>query len=260
MGKLLLSETQIRDFIEANKYKVDEATEFISRCIDGRYPNGEGLPALATPGADVGTIAALFATANTFGFQIDLQKTWDILVEIVGGVKNLRFHTDDHAEKGILMGGCGHMKSIINTPDEFGLTPEQADFIVKHAEVAKANGAQEVVLRGEHQEGAVVLVKGPYGIYPQSNDEAGKRNIQIFEFHQGLVDKRNRALSKKLIDAKAVQLFEGQDEEYLYEVLSSTTEDHLLLIAGKLAKELPIYAVSFDEKGNFTLEEAGKVE
>lgn len=258
MGKIILSLSQIKQLVEANKYKINPKTQYVARCIDGRYENDPKLPALAISGADAGQLAAIYATANSYGFEVDGEKMFEVLCDVVGGIKNLRFHTDEHGEPEIIMDGCGYVKHKSLNPEDFKVTHEQVAFIKQKAQEAITKGAVQEILKGSHNEGAVLMIKGPYGVYPRYS--IGHNEAQVFEFHQGLVDKRNRALSKKLVEEKAVELFEGLDDEYLYEVLSSTTEDHLLEIARRLAKDLPIYAVTFDEKGNFTLEEAGKVE
>ncbi len=113
------------------------------------------------------------------------------------------------------------------------------------------------ILEDDHLEGAVLIVSGPYGILPQYKLATSKRDVltQAFVFHKSLVDERHRALAKALIESKAVILFEGCDEEYLYEVLSSTTEDYLMDMVKGTAKGLSIFEVVFDETGDFTLEE-----
>lgn len=99
MPKLLLNEEQVAKLVLANKYRIDERTEFLSRCIDGRYQNEKGLPALAMPGADAGELAVILAMANIYGLEVTREKVFKCLVDIVGGIKNLRLHTDGHGKK-----------------------------------------------------------------------------------------------------------------------------------------------------------------
>ena len=262
MTKATLSVTQVKDFVEANKYKIDPKTRLISRCIDGRYQVEHGLPALAIAGADAGEAAVIFATANIYGFKVEEAKVFQTIGEVVGGVENLRFHTDEHADTEIIMDGCGYIRHKTLSPKDFNVTSKQVEFIKKKAHEAIKKGAVQEVLLGDHQESAVLLIGGPYGVYPgyALMTSEGKVATQVFEFHRSLVNERHAILSKALIKNKAVKLFEGCDEEYLYEVISSTTDDHLMEIAKRLAKDLPMYSVSFNERGNFTLEEVGKVE
>ena len=105
MSSVSIAQEDLEHLLKKNIYQFDSHSRFISRCIDGRYKNDVSLPSLAMPGADVGEMAVLFATANKFGFEIDGEKAWKTLVEVIGGDENIRFHTDSHAEKNTIMGG-----------------------------------------------------------------------------------------------------------------------------------------------------------
>lgn len=258
MSKILLNQEQISKLVLANKYPVDEKNHFISRCIDGRYKRADNLPALALPGADAGELALILSTPNVFGLDIDRQKVFQCLVDVVGGVKNLRFHTDSHAKKGVVCGGCGYMREIKEDPQAFNLVKEDVDFILQKAEDAKKKGAQEILLLGNHEEEAVVTVRGPYGLYTQYNDNSISAS-QIFVFHDSLVSSRHKILAKKLLQEKAIKTLTAGNQDYLFTILSETTENHLFEIAKRLAKDLPIYAVNFDQGGNFDLEFQGNV-
>jgi hypothetical protein len=260
MEKLTLDKNQISDLVSGNLYPVAPERKFLSRCIDGRYDNRPDLPPLGVPGADAGELALVFAAAREYGFEVDGNKAFKALVEVVGGAKNIQLHTDSHAEKGTVVAGCGHLKQITLDPKAYGLTPDEIDFIKAKMSEAKKKGAEEVVLHGEHLEGAVLLVKGPYSIQPRFIlTLGGKREVEVFVYHAGLVDERHRVLAKAYIENKAVKLINDLDEEYLYQVLSETTEDHLMETAKRLAKGLPVYEVVFSEDGKFKIEERGVV-
>lgn len=261
MQKMVLDISQVQALVLENKYKVNPARKFISRCIDGRYENSSDLPALAIAGADLGEIAIVVAAGNEFGFSVDLQKTTDVLVEIVGGVKNFNFHTDSHADIKIPAGGCGHIKQASTDTEAYKLTEDQVKSLSDIAKKLKEKGANETLLHGDHQEGAVISVKGSYGILPQYDLSVDGRaqKVQTFVFHKTLVDERHKVLAKKLIEEKAVELFNGLDEEYLYEVISEETENHLFETAKRLAKDLGIFEVNFKDDGSFEVKEIGKV-
>lgn len=250
MPKALLNEEQVARLILANKYSLEEKIKFLSRCIDGRYEREKNLPALAIPGADAGELAVMLAAVNVYGLQIEPAKAFKALVDVVGGVENLRFHTDTHAPKGVVCGGCGYIREVKKDPGAFNLTGGDVEFILKKAEEAKKKGAQEILLTGEHEEGAIVSVSGPFGLYNKHLD--GGDNKEIFVFHSGLVNERHRALAKKLTKTQ-------EDEDYLYSVYSDTIDNHLFEIAKRLAKGLPIYGVNFDAQGSFDLEFQGNV-
>lgn len=263
MKKILLNKIQLTDLIIKNRYPVNPKNKFISRCIDGRYESqvkNDMLPALAFPGADAGELALIFATANEYGFEVDRESAFKSLVEVVGGEKNLSFHSDSHAEKDKVLVGCGHIKQISLTLSDYKLHQEQLDFIKKKFTTAQKNGAKQNILYGEHLEGAVVFILGNYGIYPQYHlEEHDDSVVQIFIYHQTLVDERHRVLVGTLLKNKAIKLFPGCDEDYLYQAISEMAENHLIETAKRLASRLPIFQVIFEEDGSFKINEMGKV-
>ncbi len=261
MEKIILDKQQISDLVVANHYPVDPQRKFLSRCIDGRYDNNPNLPPLAIPGGDAGELAVVFATGNTYGFEVDGKKTFQTLVEVVGGVKNTQFHTDSHSEAGIPAGGCGHLKQMILDPKAYAMEAEQIDLIKTLLSQAKNKGACETILHGEHLEGAVLQVRGKESILPRFTVEAGRgeREVEVFVYQASLVDARHRLLAQKLIANKAVKLYNDLDADYLYQAISEVTEDHLMETAKRLAKGLPIYAVSFKDKDGFEIKEMGRV-
>jgi hypothetical protein len=258
MQKFILSKDHLYELITENRYAVKDTVK--SRCIDGRYAAKENLPALAYPGADAGLFLTILSSGHEYGFDVDLMKSWETLVSSVGGEQALSFHTDTHS-KDTLFGGCGHVREAFSHPSDYdlGLDAEQ----IVHSLFRKAldKGAVETVLAGEHDEGAVVLVRGNYGIYPRFTlmDQGHPKQVSIFVFHQTLVDARHRQLASMLIENKAVDLPDGCDDEYLYEVFSEVSENHLLETTKRLGKGLPIYEVLFDEGGTFEIIEMGEV-
>lgn len=261
MSKHILTKTQLHSLISENRYKIDPKTEFISRCIDGRYENKEDLPALAYPGADAGELALILATANAYGFEANGELAFQSLAEVVGGEQHLSFHTDSHADKAHVLAGCGHIKQINASHDDYSVTQEQSAFIIKKFGQVLKQGAKQEVLHGDHNEEAVVMINGNYGIYPKYTLQTDESEIatSIFEYHKTLVDARHKKLAKTLIKNNAVTLPEGCGEDYLYQVFSETSENHLMETAGRLAKGLPIYQVTFKDNGEFKIEEMGNV-
>jgi hypothetical protein len=260
MQKTSLNLNQINDLVLDNRYKVNEKSRFISRCIDGRYQNDENLPALAFPGAEAGELALILATARAFAFKVNPELAYKSLVEVVGGEKNLHFHTDNHHDG--IIAGCGHITQETKTPQDYNLTEDEINFVKEKSKQAIKNGAIEIILEGDHKEAAVVYISGDYGVYPQGvveTDGGSEIPAQIFIYHQTLVNERHRELAKKLIENKAVVLPEGTGEEYLYEALSDTSDTHLLETLKRLAKGLPIYQVNFEDDGGFKIEEMGMV-
>lgn len=255
MQKFILDQNQVDELVRANRYKVNEKTKFVSRCIDGRYVNSEDLPGLAIAGADAGELAIIFATAREYGFEVDSEKAYKALVEVVGGEKKLRFHTDHHADPNLTLGGCGHIKQMEIDPDDYQMSKDEVEFIRDKAKSAIKKGAIEENLEGDHMEGAVLIVTGPWSVQTQYvfKTSQGSHNGQVFVFQSSLVNARNRELAKKLVENKAVKLFEGCNEEYLYEVMSNVTENHLMETTKRLAIGLPMYSVDFKLDGSFEI-------
>ena len=261
MQKFTLSKEQLVSVIIENSYTVKNP--LLSRCIDGRYANDSTLPALALQGADAGELALIFSTANICGLSLDMHQALQALIDTVGGVENIQFHTDSHAEKGKVLAGCGYMKLVSIDFTSYNLTEKQIEFIKTQFGKMKEQGVKEIILHGDHSESAVVFIKGNYGIQPRFKLEKteGGREGMLFVFHNTFVDARHRILAKKLIALKALQLEGGIEEEYLYSVLSDTCENHLMETAKRLAKGLPIYEVQFFEsKNRFEVKELGFVE
>lgn len=280
---------EVRELVAENRYKVEAGMRVASRCIDGRYPTssrraglrgaGENkfiklqvhkvhkdnieiqMPPVGIPGADAGDLALIIATGNSYGFEVDLNKAYKTLAEIVGGEKNLQFHTDSHAPEGLTLGGCGHFKQMTLDPKAYSLEAEQVEEMRNKFSGAKKKGVEEIVLHGEHLEGAVLMVSGSYSVYPRFKMEAehGAVEVEVFVYHLSLSHERYRILAEKLIKNKAVKLYNGLDYEYLYQALSDMAENHLMETSRRLAKGLPIYQVKFEEDGGFEVREMGCV-
>lgn len=261
MSKVIFSNEQVAEIVQANKYPVDAKSAYLSRCIDGRYSDRNNLPPLALAGADLGELALIKSAGNIYGFEVDLKKTYQVLVELLGGINNFQMHTDSHGDPKIAAAGCGHLKQMKLDPGAYHLTQEDVLTLSEIAEDAKKKGATEVKLEGDHIEGAVLQVVGNYSVKTRYflQSDSGTREVEIFVFHETLVNKRHKALAKALIQTAAVRMVNGLDAEYLSEVLSETTEDHLMETAKRLAKGLPIYLATFAEDGGFDLKEMGTV-
>jgi len=259
MVKTVLDKKQIFQLVLENKYQVEEKDRFLSRCIDGRYKNSPNLPALAIPGADLGELAMILAASNSFGFQVDREKAFESLVEVVGGVKKFAYHTDSH--HGGLALGCGHFGQIKKDIASYNLNEDDLDFLNKKLKFLDEKKVPQVVLEGEHNEAAVIFVDGDFGVYPQYMIEINgeRKNVSVFVFHRTFSLVREKLLAKTLIKNKAVRFYDGEDEEWLYNALSETMENHLFETTKRLAKDLPIYNVVFKEDGNFEIKEQGRV-
>lgn len=244
----------IRSWVKKNSHSIKPSKKFHARCIDGRYENAPDLPALAIPGGDAGQLAILFAATNKHKIKLDNVKAWKAICKVVGGKQNIRFHTDSHAPKKKIAGGCGHIKLKSLNPKLYGLKTSQVTFIKKCCREALSKHKKlQVKLQGDHNESAVLTINGNYGVYPQLNDK------QLFIVHLSLINKRHKKLAKLLVKSKAVKLQPGQTVKFLSESLDSMHGQHLMLTANALAKGLPIFNVIFKTRTSFKVEKNGKV-
>lgn len=261
MKNISLSKIEIEKLVFDNRYKIDEKEKSFSRCIDDRYQEDLGLSPLAMPGADVGQLAVFFATANSYGLYIDYEKAYSTLIEVIGGEHNFHFHTDNHHSLRNPAAGCGYFKEINLNPEAYNLKKEDVKFIKDKLNLLLKEGVEEEVLFGEHLIGAILQIKGKYNIYPcyVLGDSVVKQRVEFLLFHQTLVYERHRILSKKLIENKAIKLYDGCDEEYLFEIMSETADSHFEQTIKKLAKGVMIYKIKFEADGNFEVTEIERV-
>lgn len=251
MNKTLLTQEELSMMVFDTKYKVEGEAQYISRCIDGRYEPSDNLPALAYPGADAGELALILATAHSYGFPFHEEVIYDSLVETVGGEKNLHFHFED----------CDPIRQLSLTPQDFSLEAKDVEFIRSKITEAVKKVARQVVLQGEHEEGAVIYVKGIYGIQPRYllKTEHGESKIAIFTYHTTLVNERHKLLAQKLVEKEALTLPTGCNHEYLYQALSEMADTHTLEILKRISKDLPIFQVTIEPDSTFKINDLGKV-
>ncbi len=260
MDESRMTDTQLHEFVSANIYPLQLGSEFLSRCIDGRPVSQDPnlkieMPALSLPGADAGELAVIFAAANNFGYELNYKAAFKSLTQVVGRETNIRFHTDSHAKKDILMAGCGYMQAIYANPEVFDLTRAQADFINHKFNELKREGVKEVILHGDHHEEAVFYIEGNFGLYPQHifQTQEGPYLAQVFVFHRSLVNKRHKVLAKSLFENKAIKIIGSSQtltpyyEEVIYTALCETVDEHLAQITQRLVrllkKSLLIYLI-----------------
>jgi len=246
MKKMVLNKNQINSLVLENRYPVDEGFRYISRCIDGRYENNRNLPALALPGADIGELAGLFATSRTYGFELNQDAAFEGLLGLINGAANFHFHI-----------GCGYLGQIEHDPQVYNLNTDETTFIKKQLDNLKVQGAKEIILNGEHNESAIIMINGNFGLLPRF--VVDKDTTSVYVYHTSLISNRHKKLAQKLMEKKAVELFAGLDDEYLRHALSETMENHFYETLKRLAPGLPLYNVTFSDDGNFKIVEMGNV-
>lgn len=261
MQQFFIDKEHAFEFIRVSKTPVNDKAHLRSRCIDGRYVSGPETPLFTFPGADAGEFLMVTAAAEEYGFEMNREQVYEAICALVGGRKYLQFHTDEHASSSLPLAGCGHIGQMSLAPKDYGVLPEDIAFITTSLQQAQKEGAEQVKLHGDHSEGVVIFVRGPYGVLPQADImvENRKHHIQAFVYHQTLADQRHKMLARELVAHKALTLPDGCDESYLYQVFADVAEDHLMETLKRLAPGLPIYEAAFTGDGLFEMTDLGFV-
>jgi hypothetical protein len=218
-------------------------------CIDGRWQNNENgtVPECSIPGADEGLIQNILAAVNSLGLEnpekakiVALEK----LFALKGGIKNLRFHTDEHAEHAHdgdfkdIAKGCGHFNNTAKNPQAYGLNNQDVYLISQVLEAAAKAGARREILKGEHKETAVILIE----------DETLALKHQT---STGQAFVYNQALHNKILKALALELSPilGVDNHHMETSLISTNKMQTDTSVKLLAKGLNLYSLKKGTKG-----------
>lgn len=156
----------------------------------------------------------------------------------------------------------GQIDLILKTAEVYGFRANKKKCVAVFDEIVgrSKDFANSLSPSSQEKLSAVLQIKGDYvlasKLFLKSQQE--DMAVNIFVFYETLVNQRHRIVAKKLIEKKAVTLFPGCDDEYLYEALSDMIDNHLYETMRRLGKGLPIYYVEFDSEGSFTIEEMGK--
>lgn len=241
----------IRDFTHLKQHSF--------RCVDGRYTNTDAKEGLiAFPGAVPGLMAVLFATLRTLGEDTtyDLKLVKEIFVDLIGGVDEIDFHTDDHNldfDNAIPAKGCGHLKLIRNNYQKYMMFQKDIDLIDELLREVKAgNTDNEVVLEGSHEEKAVLTVRGNVGVGPRGKMEDG-REMQVFVFNEYSLFIL-KAIAQNIIERGVIHFKDGEiSAEDFAGMMAEMAVLHLSLTVSSLAPLLPVYRLDFtklDSEGN----------
>ncbi len=238
-----LNKDQVYEMVMENQYSYPEY-KYRGRCFSGEFKNSFHLPALSLPGGDLGELAILQSTALTFGFEIDMNKATEVLFQLTCGNEHL---TSLSAKDELAT--CDYFRHLAANIASYNLDKPSLDMLYKlYATLLPDFNIPSD--RSHSHEHAVIIFESSQGLYPQYTFESyeGTYESHLLIFHKTLVDLRHRELAKKFVDKKIVELYGGLDVDYLYEVLSDTTEVHLYETVRRIDTKLPIFTVSVDEK------------
>lgn len=260
---------EIQDFVKEGKYKVSDYLK--SRCIDGRYDKEEEMPGLAIPWADIWQIFIILAALNDInkniskvGKNIDFSylDLLNILFESINWSKNFEFHTDDHAGSSPEELWCWHALEIFKTPEAYWLYQEDKKFVLDLISKLENKWARKLTLKWGHKENAVVFIDEgvDFSVYPQIEE-----NKQVFVYHKELVEKRNQIIWENLVNSKIIRVNDSDFaskinfKDTFIKTLNDFSLFHLNETASRLAKNFPIYKVSFGKTGDFEISYSGNV-
>ncbi len=245
-----LSKDQVYEIVKENQYSICEP-KLLGRCFLGEFKNTSDLPALSLPGGDLGELAILLSTAQNYGFEIDLNKAADELFQLTGGNKHLISESAKNELK-----TCPYFRHIFEDAASYNLDPASLESLLKILKSFVPEFEIPAQRRYIHEH-AFLIFESSQGLYPQYSFETmeGSLESRILVLHKTLVDERHKLLAQKLIDNKCVQLYDNLDCDYLYEVLSETTEVHMYETVRFIDPKLPIYSVKINEKQDISIEQ-----
>lgn len=238
--KIYLTDHQVEELVSNNLYNY-EGNIYKARCFSADYSNNLNLPALSLPGGDIGELAILIAASRIYGFDLDLSKGLDILLDVIGGKKNSTFNTlNEHT-----LELCYYVNSLIENSIEYGLDDRGKNDLLTMLKTLGLPKRFKPLQKRDH-ENACIIFEAEQGLFPNYTYDSGYGvvNAKILVFHKSFVDRRHRELCKLWYENKAVELFSGLDADYLYEIISEMTETHLFQTMKLRDPKIPLYSVS----------------
>lgn len=247
---VFLTKEQAEEFVTNNLYE-SNANPFIARCFSADYSNSPNLPALSLPGGDIGQMAILIAASTTYGFELNTSKAVETLIDLIGGKKNSTFNClKEHS-----LELCKYFKYLVEHAQDYGLDEQGKKELFKLSkQLGLPNKFKSAGTKNDIN--ACIVIEAEQGLFPNYTYDSGYGvlNAKILIFHKTFVDRRNKELSKLLLENESVKLFSGLDSNYLYQILSEMTESHLFQTIKHRDLQLPIYhaAVSSENKVTIT--------
>lgn len=241
---------EAQTFVEMNS-KLISVTNTSSRCIDGRYEGISDLPMVAKPGGDVGDVMALFCALNFLKISLPNETVVDIVVKSVGGPAHFNFDTDDRTEPADVGYGCNHFYEAKTNPENYGVTQEQIDFLGSQLPGLVQQGANQVVLHGNHAEQAVIVVDSEtHGVTPLLR--LGESLREAFIYQKTLHTQQLDILANQLQEALATA---GQvvEQDALRAAIYDASAKQLTETLKLLAKDLPVYTALIDSHGEVSI-------
>jgi len=249
LEKNIYTKEQVNNHIDNHNIAVDWYKKMISQCIDWRYLP-EDNEAVSIPWADTGELQVMMVTLKQLlkdrELSIeDVEILEKILIDVVGGVDNLRFHTDDHNHHNWWI-WCWHLRLWNEFPHEYNLLKSEMEMVNSFMKKSISQWAKNVILTWHHGEKAVFIVdSASHAICSQDKD-----GNQVFIYHKTFAEQRNWIIANEM-KQKVPELISNNEitENIITDRLNAIMENHLSKTSWKLAKWLPIYKVIINNEG-----------
>lgn len=241
---------EAQTFVEMNSKQLNEYNRQ-SRCISGRYELLNIFPMVAKPGADAGDVMAAFGALNLLSVTLPIETVINAVVTVVGGIDNFRFHTDDHTEPTDVGAGCSHLNLAKTNPESYGITQDQIDALFFQLPALVEQGAQQLVLHGDHSEQAVIIIDSEYyGVTPLVR--LGPTVRAAYVYHKTLHTQQLDKLVKLLQEALAAQ---GQaiEDFAIRKAVDDAFGKQMAETIKQIAAGLSVYTANIDEQGVVTI-------
>lgn len=225
MQKYTLSKDSLSEILHLYNVPFDRAQYDLVQPSEMLYDTNSSQVGITLPGGLLGELAIFLSAGEQYGFGVDGVKTWEVLSTLSSNERQLRTPFFDH---------------IVSHPEEFFIIPH-ASFLSQIAQSFKA-----LYTDSQYPNGAVLIMQGDDTISLPLQVEVEVSDIIVypFVFHHIFVNEWHRKVCDALVEKRAVTLLDGQDTEYLYEVVSDTTDTFLFEDMRFSAPTLPIYSVT----------------
>ena len=231
--------TTAHELAEAACYSLSPGPVAIG-CVDGRYH--ETRRPLRRPGANAGEVLDATRALRTLNSRFEPTDCWDAIIDSVGGESNFHYHSDTNSE--CIYSGCGHIASMIRTPEDYGVRPDDVTFLCRQLHLLSASGMQPLRLHGLHRERMVFFMESEtHALFSQAS------GTHFFVFHRTLNGLRLNSVAGHVysrIKAKNPGLTKGQ----VAQAIKQAANANLQMTFGKVALGLPQFTVAVSSSGH----------